>query len=140
MTSVHPFLVHFPVALLTVAIGLEIVASLTGREELSRAGWWNQLAGSVGLAAAVVSGLFAEKAAQIGGGAKAIFEVHEQIAFAASALFALLLLWRIGSRTRIPRNYRLLYLLLFAAGVCLLLAGAWYGGELVFRFGVRPAA
>jgi uncharacterized membrane protein len=140
MTSVHPFLVHFPVALLTVAVALEILAIATGRDDFSRAGWWNQLAGSVGLVAAVVSGLFAEKAARIGLDAAGTFETHQQVAFAASALFALLLLWRLGARTRIPPKHRLLYLALFAAGVLLLLTGAWYGGELVFRFGVRPAA
>ncbi len=139
MTSVHPFLVHFPIALLTVAAALELVASVSGKEEYSRAGWWNQLAGSIGLAAAVLSGMSAEKATRIGADAAGIFETHQQVAFAVSALFALLLLWRIGARTRIPPNQRLLYLTLFVAGVILLLTGAWYGGELVFRFGVRPA-
>ncbi len=139
MTSVHPFLVHFPIALLTVAAALEIVASISGKEEYSRAGWWNQLAGSFALAAAVVSGLCAEEAARIGADAAGIFQSHQQMAFSATALFALLLLWRVGTRTRIPPNRRLLYLSLFVAGVILLLTGAWYGGELVFRFGVRPA-
>lgn len=139
MTSIHPFMVHFPIALLTVAAVLEVVAFISGKEEYSRAGWWNQVAGSMGLAFAVLSGLSAEKAARIGADAAGIFETHQQVAFAVSALFALLLLWRIGVRTRIPKNHRLLYLALFLAGVILLLTGAWYGGELVFRFGVRPA-
>jgi uncharacterized membrane protein len=139
MTSVHPFSVHFPVALLTVAAVLELVAWISGRDEYSRAGWWNQLAGSFGLAAAVLSGLSAEKAARIGADAAEMFGTHQQVAFAASVVFALLLFWRIGARTRIPPNHRLLYLVLFVAGVILLLTGAWYGGELVFRFGVRPA-
>lgn len=135
MTTVHPFVVHFPVALLVAAFLLEVAALALRRTELSRAGWWNQLLGTAGIAAAVLTGLSAKQTASIQGNAAALFEVHEQVAFAVTAIFALLLLWRIGTRTQLPQKPRMVYIALFAAGIALLLYGAWFGGELVYRYG-----
>jgi uncharacterized membrane protein len=47
-----------------------------------------------------------------------------------------LLFWRIASRSRIPERYAALYLILLACSVAVLWVGAWYGGEMVYRFGV----
>ena len=136
MPNVHPFVIHFPIALLTLALLFEIAAKLAKSDALSRAGWWNQLAGTLGLAAAVFSGLLAEGSVVIGPAARSYFETHEQLAFIASALFAILLLWRIAMRSRIPTRNALLYLLLLGGGTSFLWGAAWFGGELVYRFGV----
>jgi uncharacterized membrane protein len=136
MPNLHPLIVHFPIALLLVAVLLELVAILRRKPVISRAAWWNQIAGSAGLALAVASGLFAESTVRIGDDARALFERHEQIAFAATTLFALLLFWRIGSRGEIPSRGRTLFLLCLAAGGALLVAGAFSGGELVYLHGI----
>ena len=57
-------------------------------------------------------------------------------AFFVAALFAGLLFWRIGNRTELPEQSRILYLLLYSGGVITLLIVAWAGGRLVFEFGV----
>jgi uncharacterized membrane protein len=132
----HPFIVHFPIALLLVALLLEVIALLWRNPEFSRAGWWNQIAGTLGLALAVASGLLGRTTVRIAEDARELFERHEQIAFAATALFAVLLFWRIASRGQIPLRPPWLFLLCFAAGVALLLTGAFYGGEIVYRYGV----
>ena len=135
MTNFHPFVVHFPLALLAAALVFEALAIIFDSGELSRAGWWNQLLGSLGVFAAVLSGLSAEKSVTLQGSAKEIFGFHEQIAFLVAALFAGLLLWRIGTKTRVPEKPRWIYLALFGAGVALMLYGAWLGGELVYGHG-----
>jgi uncharacterized membrane protein len=135
MLNLHPLFVHFPVALLPVALILEVAALLLKKREISRAGWWNQILGTIALAAAVTSGLFAEGTVHPSDAAREIFETHEQAAFLASALFGGLLFWRSGSRGNIP-NPRYVFLLVFAVGVGLVLGGAWFGGELVFKFGI----
>jgi uncharacterized membrane protein len=135
MTTVHPFVVHFPLALLAAAFLLEIAALLFRNAELSRAGWWNQLLGTLGIAGAVLTGLAAGNAARLEGNAREIFELHEQIAFVVSATFALLLLWRIGTKTELPNKSRAAYMALFAFGIGLMVYGAWFGGELVYRYG-----
>jgi uncharacterized membrane protein len=136
MPGLHPFLVHFPVALLPLALILEIAAYIWKNAELSRAAWWNQIGGTIGLALAVATGLLAKGGIHMGDEARILFERHEQLAFAASALFALLLFWRIASRGHIPGRTPSLFLLLLLCGVTMVLTGAWYGGEMVFRHGV----
>ncbi len=136
MPNLHPLLVHFPIALLLLALILEVIALLRVNPEISRAAWWNQIGGTVSLALAVASGLLAQNSVQIPGDARGLFERHEQLAFVAAALFAVLFFWRVGGRGRLPKEGSRLYLLLFVAGVACLLTGALYGGEMVYRCGV----
>jgi uncharacterized membrane protein len=136
MSNIHPFLVHFPVALLTTALAFDLLALLLSREELAKAGWWVQVAGTIGIAAAVLSGLAARNQATISAQASGTFETHQQIAFLATGAFMALLLWRAGMRTRIDPGRRMLYLTLYALSLACLWLGAWYGGELVYRFGI----
>ena len=136
MPGLHPFLVHFPVALLLIAVCMEIAATLWRKPEISRAAFWNQIAGTIGLALAVATGLLAKGVAQIGDDAGMLLERHEQLAFAASALFAVLLFWRISSRGQIPQRPPYLFLLLLVGGAAILLTGAWFGGQMVYLYGV----
>ena len=136
MPNGHPLVVHFPIALLSLAVVFEILARFVKPEEFSRMGWWLQLTGSIGLALAVTTGLFIKDTVAVSPLARPFLEAHEQMAFAASGIFALLLFWRIASKTRVPEKYALLYIILLAAGVAVLWSGAWYGGEMVYRFGV----
>jgi uncharacterized membrane protein len=135
MPNIHPALVHFPIALLTLSFLCEAAAFVLKRGELSAVGWWTQLAGTIGLAAAAVSGILAGGSVNIPPAAKPYLETHQEIAFAAATAFAVLLFWRISSGTRRPPGRDALFLLLFAAGAIALWAGAWYGGEMVYRFG-----
>ena len=136
MPNFHPFLVHFPVALLTIALAFDLLGILLSREELSKVGWWAQLTGTISIAAAVISGLVAKSQAAISSQAAVTFDIHQQMAFLTAAAFTTLLLWRIGMRMNIDPVRRGLYLTLFAAGLACLWVGAWYGGELVYRFGI----
>jgi uncharacterized membrane protein len=136
MPNIHPFLVHYPIALMTLAIIADWIGWGSKNEEVGRVGWWSQLAGTIGLVLTVGTGLLAEQGVDIVGGANDTVQAHEQLAFVSSTLFLALLLWRIGSRTHIPRPYGLLYLGCFTAAVVFLYLTAWYGGELVYHFGV----
>jgi uncharacterized membrane protein len=136
MPNVHPLLVHLPIAILLVAYIFDQLSTILKKEELERVGWWTQLAGTVGLAATVVSGLLAEASIIIPEAAQEHLETHEQLAFVAAGTFATLFLWRISSKTKLPPRYRAVYLSLFAAGVLVIWMGAWFGGEMVYRYGV----
>ncbi len=140
MSLLHPFIVHFPVALLTMSAVFEVYSVLAKKNELSRVGWWMQLSGTVGLMAAILSGLLSKSVTQVPDGVRVYFEAHEQLAFVNGTMFAALLLWRIGAKTRLPGEHRVAYLVVLVVAVGTLLTGAWYGGELVFRFGVGGPA
>ena len=135
MNDLHPFLVHFPVALLTVALFFEAAGILLKRDDFARTAWWTQVVGTLGAYAAILSGLMAEKTLKVNGALKEVLEMHKQLAFLIAAVFSVLALWRIGTRGALPVRNRVLYLAAFLTGAVLLWIGAWYGGELVFRYG-----
>ncbi len=132
----HPIFIHFPIALLSTAAALEILAALLKRDDLSRAGWWVQLAGTIGILLAVLTGIVAENASPIPATAAYLMDLHEELAFVTASAFAALLLWRVSARTKIPGPTPWRYLAAYGASVALLALVGWYGGELVFRYGV----
>lgn len=140
MPGLHPLFVHFPIALFTAGVAFDIAAAIMRTSELQRTGWWCQLVASVSLIGTVVTGLIAESLVNIPDAARETFEAHEQYAFIAAAGAALLLFWRIASRTALPKGRVVAYLGAYLLFVALLWVAAWYGGELVYRFGVgvRP--
>ncbi len=144
MTPLHPFLVHFPIALLTLAFCADVIAVVRRTPTAYSVGWWNMFAGTAGLLATVISGLVAkEHAGVLTGLASESLSSHEQFAFASAAGFLFLLFWRSANRTAIPPGLPRVYLLLSAGALSLLWLTAWFGGELVYLFGigvvVKPA-
>jgi len=135
MPNLHSLIVHFPVALLTVAFVADFVAVVFRKEEARSVGWWVMVAGYTSLVGSVISGLLAKEVVLVPVDAGNLFERHQQAAFAAAALFSALFLWRIGARSNIPPA-RFLYLFLLGVALAILWAGAWFGGRLVFQFGV----
>ena len=136
MPNVHPILTHFPIVFLTTGLVCDVMSVLLNKTELERAGAWGQLLGALGLAATVVSGMFARVAVEASESARNAISSHEQVAFVAAALTAFLLLWRTASRLKLPVNHKSTFLLLSLASVVALWFGAWLGGELVYRFGI----
>src|SRR5262245_52451490 len=60
---------------------------------------------------------------------------HVILNAAAVGLFALLVVSWLGSTDRVRRTLHFAFLLTLLIGMGLLIAGAWHGGELVYRFG-----
>jgi len=135
MPNIHPFLTHFPIALLTIGIVFDTMSILLKQDRLEFVGRWSQLVGTIALAPTVISGLVARGGVTIQASGQECFESHQQIAFVVTALASSLLLWRVSNRLVLPSKYRRTYLFLSLATVVLIWIGAWYGGELVYRFG-----
>ena len=136
MPNLHPLIVHLPIALLTFSFFFDLFGILRKRPEYERTAWWSLLAGTTGLILSVVSGLWAENVTEIPVNAREHFETHQQLAFLTTALYATLLLWRIAAKTRVPHSRETRYTVLSFFGVALVWFTAWYGGELVYNFGV----
>jgi uncharacterized membrane protein len=135
MPNLHPFLTHFPIALLSLSFVFECAGILLKRDEFSRVGWWTQLAGTIGLAAAAGTGMLAGQSVVLAPAGREYLDVHQELAFVAATVFAVLLFWRIASGTKRPAGRDMLFLAIFAGGLLAIWAGAWYGGEMVYRFG-----
>jgi uncharacterized membrane protein len=136
MPNLHPFIVHFPIALLSAALLFDLFSVSSGKNGFERVGWWNMLFGVIGLLAALVSGLQAEQALVTDSMTRQALDRHQQTAFVVSAIFFSLLLWRAGTKSVLPSRLRPLFLLLYILGTTLLWLGAWYGGNLVYEHAV----
>jgi uncharacterized membrane protein len=137
MLPLHPFLVHFPVALLTVGTIADLIAYLRGKHGGSIVGWWNGVAGTCGLLVSAASGLYAKGNAGLlsAGGATALAD-HEQLAFATTVAFLLLTGWRLSRRMQLPPASPRFFLFLSGAAIILLWITAHIGGGLVHEFGI----
>ncbi|HET6272029.1 MAG TPA: DUF2231 domain-containing protein [Bacteroidota bacterium] len=136
MPNIHPLIVHFPVALLTVSLVFELLGVALKRDDLERTAWWLLLAGCVGLGGAVATGLLAEKTVMIPAEVSSQFETHQEMAFLATTAYAIIILWRISNKTLLPQGMRSMYLLLTVAALVAIWVGAWFGGEMVYGSGV----
>lgn len=136
MPNLHPIVIHVPIVLLTMGLLLDMLSVLRKDSHFELFGRWSQVTGTVGLAVGVLTGLLAKSGVSVSDEGRIFLETHEQIAFGVIALASSLLLWRISNRMLLPSRNRAAYFLLSVVLVGLMWVGAWYGGELVFRFGV----
>jgi uncharacterized membrane protein len=139
MPNLHPFVVHFPIALLMLGLIAELWASLRKDGRAESAGLWLQVGGTIGVMASVATGILAGQGEEIANGARSVFDTHQQGAFISAAVFAGLLLWRAGGKVSPGSSQRVLFLLLYAAGVAAVVFTGLFGGRLVFEFGIGVA-
>lgn len=144
---IHPMLVHFPIVLLITAVALDIIAllikkDLTSRQCLPLIALAALLLGTLSAGVAAVFGDMAlDKAVSLGfpGGP---LETHETLALITIAVFSLhglLRLWALWRRYPLQGNIGWMSALPGMVGGVLLIATAYYGGELVYHLGVNVA-
>ncbi len=130
--SVHPLLVHFPIALVPLALAFHVLALLTDRDALFAAARYTLYAAALASAAAIASGYLAADALGHESPGHDLVHTHRDwmLAFGgvlgASVIFA----WTLGDRWR-----KTLLALLLASSAVLVL-GADRGAALVFRYGM----
>ena len=136
MESVHPLIVHFPIALLLTAVLLELAALLCKRPGLHRVALWNLALGTLAAAAAVWSGLRAEDIAKHSFEIHEVMELHEKLGITTLSMAGFVTLWRLIRRDALRPWERAITMALLLALVGALTYGAHLGGRLVYEFGV----
>ncbi|CAD6879666.1 hypothetical protein [Methylomonas albis] len=140
LQNIHPLLVHFPIALLTLFFTLDLIGSLANRPE------WRQIAGAflylgtVFAGFAVAAGLVAAATVAHGGNVHEVMEHHEHLGISVLSLAAVLAAWRLLSKGHIVGPANTLYLLLAAILSGLLAFTADLGGLMVYKYGVSVQA
>ena len=142
MLNIHPYFVHFPIAILSVGLLWDLLGILLKKESLKNAGWWAQVFGVIAIIITVTTGLIAANSAAHSEAAHEIMETHETIGLIVAGAFILLLIWRIFLKTSLPskRVYQTVYLAIGILAVVTMLYGAHLGGKLVYEFGVGGSA
>lgn len=145
-SSLHPLVVHFPIAGLIIAALLDLVALVVRRPDLSAAALYVQAIAATGAVAAYFTGEAAEERVEHALEARplveAVLERHEDLGKIAMYVAVVLVLGRValvykglaeaaGAKMAIAG-------LSLAAAVLVGLAG-FYGGELVYEHGVGVA-
>jgi len=146
IAHIHPMLVHFPLALVPVALAAQLWAlvkgqGLYGRHCLSSTGLALLALAAVGAGVAAVFGDIALDQAVASGVPLTALETHEELGQLSSVLLALLAVaegWFYRQRTACTAiNWGF-----WVAGVAVmaeLLTTAWFGGQLVYALGINVA-
>lgn len=136
MESIHPLVVHFPIALVLSALLVEGLALALKRPHLRRVALWNLCLGTLGAAVAVLTGLQAEEIAKHSFEIWKVMGLHERLGITTLVLGLMNCGLRLGMRDRLTPRLRAMSLGLMVAMAATVSVGAYLGGRLVFEFGV----
>ena len=135
--NLHPFLVHFPIALLVTAVIIDwagILSRPATRTPFTTALYF---AGTLTLVGTFLTGRDAAQTVLLPGMAHAVVEDHRAWATGCLWVFVGVTALRLGLRGQTTRSYvRLLLATGGLVGVALLVRTADLGGQLVYKYGV----
>ena len=138
----HPFIVHFPLALLTVGFFCDAAGILFRRDHLLRTGYLLLVLGAVSAIAASLTGNAAEETAARIPGIAAALEQHESVSTAATWLAIVLVLLRthLLLKRKFTGAVRFAYLAGAAATAVLVALSGYTGGKMTYEYGpgIRP--
>ena len=131
LQEMHPALVHLPIALLPLAVGADVVGSVTGNEPVLSFGQKAICIAAAGAVAYAVTGLVAGEEVNVEGALQDMLITHRNLNFIATVVASSMALWRVTHRKPSAA-----YLGVGAAGVGVLAYTAYLGGKLVYGVGV----
>lgn len=135
--NIHPILVHFAYALSITAFISYVLASFTPsgkwRETLRPAADWMLAFGALAIIATIAAGFQAYFTVAHDGPSHAAMTTHRNWAVPSGVAILLLALWRRTSRTK-PAS--VIFLTFLAAAALSLSVTAWWGGKIVYGYGL----
>ena len=136
LQEVHPSIVHYPIALIPVALGADLLGRLTGSRRLADVGRMLMPVAAATAAVSAVTGLIAQEEVRAEGKAHDLLVTHRNLNLSLTALGTVMAAWRWGRREAGTG-----YLALGLAGVGALGYSAYLGGKMVYEHGVgvKPA-
>lgn len=135
LSQIHPFAVHFPIALLLVSLVAEVLWLYRKQEFWRDMAFWLLLFGVAGAFVAAITGGWAEDALNMSHELHEKVEQHETVGYIIAWLFAALLVWKILRRKAMAlAENRMFFGALLVATVLLLVTG-FLGGKLVYEYG-----
>lgn len=142
IAELHPLVVHFPIALLIVAVLFDLAALLLKREDLSSGALYLQGIAALGAIAAVLTGNEAEEPVEHLAGIEPILERHEDLGkilmWAVIAVVALRLVLTLKKKMD-HQGARALAAVLSLGLAALVGVTGFFGGKLVYEYGAGVA-
>ena len=132
----HPFLVHFVIALFIVSIVLDFAGWILKNEKLLLTGWINLILTALAVLPAIFSGLWEKNRLDFSTPVLHTLDTHQTLAFISAGIILALFFWRLGMKGQLVEKVKILYWIISLTGLISLLSGAYYGGKLVYQYGV----
>ena len=134
MPEIHPLVVHFPIALLSSAILFDFIYILSGRNELSKTGWWVLFLGLVSAMVGMATGIWNDRLFDHFGSVTPLWINHGWVQIFSSFIFICLFSWR----TKCPNILNITpskwgYLFIGTLAVAILFYGGHLGAKLAGR-------
>ena len=136
MESVHPLIIHFPIALLLTALLLDTAAIVLKRPQLHHVALWNLCLGTLAAGAAVWSGLEAEDVAKHSFEIWKVMQLHKRLGITTLILGIMVTSWRLKTRDQLTARVRVLTMAGMLCMAATVSYGAHLGGRMVYEFGV----
>jgi len=135
----HPFIVHFPLALIVTAAFCLTLAGMRPAQRyaktLAAVGTWNLCLGALAVLFALASGLAAVIDLHVGMAARQAISIHVKSAVVTAVLVLLAAVWR-GAGTALDSRPSWVFVLVLWAATTALLVTGYRGAQNVYRFGV----
>ena len=136
---IHPAIVHLTIVFLVVGGSVEAVGLLARLERVERFGGLLGLLGIASLVPTIAAGYLAQNTIDVGTAASPWMLRHERSALILLGVCLALLVVKAWGRGRIPDGGRVVYAAGLLAGVALAILTAYFGGTMVYGFGVGVA-
>ncbi len=131
----HPIFTHFPMALLMISLLWDLLGLWRGDPFWWSFSFWSITVGLILTVLAMVTGLIDYVKVPQGGPAEGVAMRHMVIVISAAVLYVGSFFVRLSSP--IPSGSQLIIAITLSfLGFVILLIGGWYGGELVYKYGV----
>ena len=140
MVKLHPAIVHFPVALISIAALFAVISLFRKNDFFKVATFWNLLFGVIGAMAAVFTGLIEEQNLLHNEEVHKILVKHKLNGFAIMILSQILLTWYWVRKNKIGKKEYALWALLLVISSVMIIYQGFLGGRMVFDkgAGVKP--
>ncbi len=137
--NIHPLIIHFPIALLLVAVFIDAVSIWFQKDWLYKSSLMMYLFGTLGAIVAYITGRIAADTVSPSFQAELTMSKHSDWALYTVLFFSIYTLIRLIFQKKInpeDKLIRLAVLIIALAGVFLLVSTGDLGGKLVFKYGV----
>ena len=140
MEPLHPKVIHFPIVMLILAGLCYLLHLFMKGQRFDRFGFFLHVGGLLGCVAALLTGDYAESSIVQTPKIHEVLEEHEFLGQMTTYAFAILAVWAFLRQKSNIAIEKIVFVLVFWAGMGLMAIGAAHGGELVYEHGagVKP--
>tara|TARA_B100001109_G_scaffold172501_1_gene140971 strand:- start:277 stop:681 length:405 start_codon:yes stop_codon:yes gene_type:complete len=132
ITDFHLLVIHFPIALLSIAVLFDFLFYFTRKEDLVGASWWTMFFGVISCFVAVITGFVSDSLYEHLFSTFPLWENHGMVQIVSFLLFILLFYMKIY-QSKIIKHYPVMYLVISGVFVLILFYGAHLGAVLSGR-------